>query len=62
VIIIVHASISFKGQKQDFNFEGWTYPFCQNINFVSQCCGSGMFIPDPNISIPDPEYKVQKDS
>jgi hypothetical protein len=21
-----------------------------------QCCGSGMFIPDPNLSIPDPNF------
>jgi hypothetical protein len=23
---------------------------------INQCCGSGMFIPDPNFSIPDPDF------
>ncbi len=29
---------------------------------MSQCCGSGMFIPDPNFYIPDPDprSKVKK--
>ncbi len=25
-----------------------------------QCCGSVMFIPDPNFSIPNPRSKVKK--
>ena len=30
------------------------------INTFIQCCGSGMFIPDPSFSIPDPESRIKK--
>jgi hypothetical protein len=26
----------------------------------TECCGSGMFIPDPNFFIPDPGFRVNK--
>jgi hypothetical protein len=28
--------------------------FKEDMIYTSQCCGSGMFIPDPDFSIPDP--------
>ncbi len=31
-----------------------------NLQVSKKCCGSGMFIPDPNFSIPDPGYEFFK--
>ncbi len=28
----------------------------KNLGILLQCCGYGMFIPDPNFSIPDPNF------
>ncbi len=33
---------------------------CLHVDDSSQCCGSGMFIPDPNCAIPDPRSRVKK--
>ncbi len=30
---------------------------CVRLYLLNQCCGSGMFIPDPNLSIPDQGQK-----
>ncbi len=42
-----------KLRKHDTLYYGYQYPF-------NQCCGSGMFIPDPNFSIPGPGSRIKK--
>jgi hypothetical protein len=36
------------------------YSFLCELRYSPQCCGSGMFIPDPNFSFADPRSRAEK--